>query len=122
MSDTKVTAKLPSYVQWGGKTETSGPGKIEFNDNTGRIIWRVGSVDAAAGYTRPAPTASFSVSFKPSGSQQEEVPRLVRGVRLEATDSFTGLQLTDRLESPLTTSLIAEPDVGYGDDVGVVRD
>lgn len=102
-----VSATLPSYVEWLGRT--SGTGAFEYNPVTRVVEWRPG--DMAGGQ---AVAGSFSVAFLPSTSQVGTTPTLVGEQRLRADDRFTGS--TVRADSAALTTR-----VGGDRDTGVVQ-
>lgn len=111
ISDTEITAALPSYVSW--LDQTSGAGKITFNETSRTITWNAGDIDA-----NQSKIASFQVSLLPSISQIGTTPTLVGEQRLRATDRFTD-EVVRTNSNPLTTSLAAE--AGYDKRIGEVR-
>lgn len=91
--DAVVSAKLPPYLHWLGKTN---PGSgITYNEATGEIRWLAGDLPAGTGFNTSAKTASFQVSFTPSISQIGSTPALIYEARFTGVDTFTDTKLSD---------------------------
>lgn len=112
IGDTEITASLPGYVEW--LDETSGSGKITFNEVSRTVTWNVGSVDA-----NQSKIASFQVSLLPSKSQIGTTPTLLGEQRLRATDRFTGSVV--RTQTPALTTRMSE-EAGYPKNIGEVQE
>ncbi len=110
ISDTVVTAVLPSYVTW--KDQTSGAGTVNYNPTDRSITWTVGSVEGNA-----AAFAAFQIALTPSKSQVGTAPVLVKEQRLKANDLFTGTVVRDVM-SAVTSEMSLE--TGYERDNGRV--
>ncbi|MFT5849777.1 MAG: hypothetical protein ACI9H6_000596 [Patiriisocius sp.] len=110
LSDTVVTAVLPSYVTW--KDQTSGAGAISYNPSDRSIAWTVGAVEGNA-----AVFAAFQVTLLPSKIQVGTAPVLVKEQRLKANDLFTGTVVRDVM-SAVTSEMSIE--TGYEKENGRV--
>ena len=116
LSDTKVSAALPSYVEWVGLVSPSTE-SVSFNNVGGEVVWQVGTVSAGSGHNRPAREVAFQVRLVPSISQVGMSPVLIGAPTLTAHDVFTGT--TRRAVSrELTTAVSSDP--GYRSDDGKV--
>jgi hypothetical protein len=100
ISDTSITAVLPSYVTW--KEQSSGAGSMSYDAARRLVTWEAGSVDANA-----AAFGSFQIAFVPSKSQIGDRPILVGEQRLKATDRFTGTVVRD-VNLPIKTEMSTE--------------
>ncbi len=100
VSDSSVTATLPSYVTW--LNQTTGDGIVNFNPVSREVTWQIGDIRANA-----AATAAFQVSLTPSLSQVGSAPALMSGPQFRGTDKFTGDVLRSSAR-PVTTELSTE--------------
>lgn len=107
VSGVSVKTTLPIYVKWLGAISPEGE-DISYNENTSEVVWNAGRIPI--GGTRDG---SFQVSFLPSLSQLNQVPRLTGDISLVATDDFTKTEVRDR-KSPITTHLSSDPQFGQG--------
>lgn len=110
VGDARVTAPLPSYVEWLGNT--SGAGTFSFNETARILTWDAGSIDA-----NQSKIASFQISFLPSISQIDTTPTLIGDQQFRATDRFTGAVVRARMGAR-TTRLSEE--AGYPVNIGEV--
>ena len=83
LTDTVVTATLPTYVRWLDSYE--GPGSVTYNPSNQEITWNVGSVSADI-----TEQLTFNVVFRPSRTQARSSPILLNRQFIRATDRFTG--------------------------------
>lgn len=111
LSNTTVTATLPSYVTWA--SQTSGDGQFTYNQTNRQLAWQVG--DLPVGQTA---TASFRIVLTPSVSQIGSTPSLTGDLSLSATDTFANTSVSASHQA-LTTKLPLES--GYGEESGQVR-
>lgn len=106
ISEGKVTAVLPFYVQWVPQASSSIE-KISFDTQTRVVTWNVGELAAGAGYTGATRTGSFQVTIAPSTSQVGTVPILASDIAFIGVDRFTGNMI--QMRSPgLTTQVVDE--------------
>jgi uncharacterized repeat protein (TIGR01451 family) len=98
-----VSATLPSYVTYTGKT--GGMDSFSYDDTSGTISWNVGDLAQGA-----SATGSFQVSLTPSTSQISSVPALTSVANFSGYDRFAGVQVTASA-NPATTQTSGDP--GY---------
>ena len=110
LTNTVVTASLPTYVNW--NNDYSGPGTVDFNPTNKQITWNAGDVNAGG-----RKELSFSVNILPSVSQVGITPILVNDQSLKATDRYTGATLESQSQF-ISTELSNE--AGYADGNGQV--
>jgi hypothetical protein len=110
LTNTLVTAGLPTYVDWVGTISPKGEPLI-YDDTTHSLRWTVGQVPSGAGVAGAAKTVSFQVRLNPSTSQVGIAPKLVLDTAVSAQDSFTG-QTLSLSRTGATTALTAEGDSG----------
>jgi hypothetical protein len=104
-----VTATLPSYVSYTGKT--SGAGSFSYDEKSHTVSWNVGDLAQGAkaqGY--------FQISITPSSSQKGSAPALTSAPAFSGYDRFAGVQVSVQGE-PATTQ--ARDPGSSGDDAAV---
>lgn len=72
-----------------GSLTPSETSKVTFDPSTGKLTWNVGSLPAHSGAFSPAKILEFQVRLNPSAGQAGQSPVLVKGITLDATDTFT---------------------------------
>ncbi|MFA6338502.1 MAG: hypothetical protein WCW87_00350 [Candidatus Paceibacterota bacterium] len=115
VSNAKVVATLPVYVNWTSKSYPSDE-KISFDPANRQITWNVGEVKAGTGFSLPPRTVSFQVSFTASASQVGTAPSLISGIVLSGTDRFTGVDLSTKTQV-LSTRINSDPQFSPQDDI-----
>ena len=111
VSDVIVNAFMPSYTRWLGVISPE-DANVFYNEKTGEIIWRAGTVESGLGILAPTRELAFQISFLPSEAQVGSVPVLVSEVLVTGKDAFTGVFLRDT-KSAITTYLDTEPNFPY---------
>ncbi len=103
----QVTADLPEALAWvDQKSLTSGT--IDFSPVSRRIVWSPGDIAKGGGNYR----ASFAISLVPRSGDLGKVPELLKDIRFNAVDSFTGATLTQNL--PIITANIESDRLSSG--------
>lgn len=102
VSDTIVKTTLPIYVKWLKNIFPEGE-NIIFNENTNEVIWNAGHI-ASGG----AKEASFQISFLPSLSQLNQIPKLTGDFFLTGVDDFTKSEVHDQ-KPAVTTYISSDP-------------
>jgi len=113
ISGASARSVLPIYIKWIGKVGSSNE-KVTYNEVTREVIWNIGAVSSNTGFSSNR-EASFAISLKPSISQVQAVPQLMKDVFLSGTDSFTNTIIKNSYR-PITTSIINDPNFKSGDD------
>ncbi|HCR52183.1 TPA: hypothetical protein DIV48_00865 [Candidatus Kaiserbacteria bacterium] len=98
-----VSATLPSYVSYTGRT--SGVGTFSYDDASRTVSWSIG--DLAQGATGQG---AFQVSLTPSDSQKGSAPQLTGVASFKGYDRFAGVQISATAD-PVTTD--TPQDSGY---------
>ncbi|HUY05298.1 MAG TPA: hypothetical protein VMV62_01100 [Candidatus Paceibacterota bacterium] len=98
-----VTATLPSYVSYTGKT--AGAGTFSYDSSSNTLTWSTG--DLAEGGDAQG---IFQVSFTPSTSQRGTVVSLTSAPAFTGYDRFAGVQVSATAD-PATTATTQDP--GY---------
>lgn len=97
---------LPIYIKWIGATAGTNE-NITYNETTREVIWNIGSVRPNTGFDTNR-EVSFILSLKPSLSQVDSVPQLMKNIALTGMDSFTGTAVKSS-RGPITTQLTNDP-------------
>lgn len=104
ITNTSVSATLPSYVTYTNKLSPAGA-SVTYDSGSRTVTWKPG--DLASGQTA---TAAFQVSITPSSSQAESAPTLTSGVSFTGFDRYAQVPLTASAGA-VTTETTADP--GY---------
>ncbi len=83
---------------------------VSFDQSTGKLTWKVGSLPAHTGDFSPLRKISINVRLNPSSSQAGQQPEILKSVTYTTTDNFTEQALTLTGNSLNTGSL---QDGGY---------
>jgi len=116
LSKTYVIAKLPPYVEWKNNISPSTE-QVVYNPETRQVLWSIGRLEAGIGQNTSPREVSFQIEMTPSISQVETVPVLVESPTANATDDFTGIDITS-IRNSITTLIIN--DALYQSGFGVV--
>ena len=114
IENARVTARLPSYITWTGEVKPQSA-EVTYNEDTGEVVWNVGTVKARTGYGSSPREVAFQISLKPSANQIGTSPVLINDASLTATDSLTGATVADN-SSELTTDIRFDSGYKYGQD------
>lgn len=114
LTDTKITASLPPYVNKETLVAPEGS-DLQFDEKNATITWNAGDVPAGTGIIMPAKEVSFQISFTPNLTQTGESPVLINEARVSARDAFMGEDISVEIPA-LTTSLIDDPKSKGNDD------
>lgn len=106
-----VTAALPSYVTYTGKT--SGAGSFAYDPNARAVTWTVGDMAQGA-----SAQGAFQVSITPSSSQTGTAPTLVGGASFSGYDRFAGVTVS-ATGNAVTTDTVG--DTGYSPNNATVE-
>lgn len=114
VDDVNVTATLPSYVRWVGKTNPSTE-DISFNPLGGKIVWNIGSIKPKADVSNSGQKeVAFQVALLPSLSQVGDSPILVNQQTISGFDRFVNTTLSS-VKRELTTRLVTDPNFNFSD-------
>lgn len=106
-----MSATLPSYVTYIGKT--TGSGTVSYDSASRRVTWSVGDVPQGSSLQ-----TAFQVSLTPSSSQRGATPSLTSTAAFSGHDRFAGVDVTQTVP-PVTTETPSDP--GYTAGSGVVQ-
>lgn len=111
LKNAEVTATLPPNVKWEGVFVPT-DAQISYNESSGEIRWKIGTIRSGRGVLEPALTAAFRVAVIPSEVDLGNVITLVNHSTLSAEDGFTGSAIEKTL--PAFTTYIPDDPV-YGE-------
>ncbi|MEI8062067.1 MAG: hypothetical protein WCG97_02105 [bacterium] len=89
VKDAMYKTTLPNYVEWTGKVSPS-TAQVSYDPLTRTVSWNIGDVTSGTGYSSPAKSMYYQVSFKPSVSQVSTAPTVIKEQSVSGTDAFTG--------------------------------
>lgn len=115
LSGAEVRSSLPAHVKWIGNVSPSGE-NVSFNQGTGEIVWRIGSVNSYTALNKSRPQVAFQIAFTPSVAQIGQTPVLVNQSVITAHDDFTEQNLSNG-NSPMTTRFSTDPLFRDGDEI-----
>jgi len=115
LSNARVSAVLPTYVEWLSSVSPDRE-RVDYNEDTGQVIWTIGNISAGAGIVSPAKEVSFRISFLPSVSQIGISPDLIGAATLTAKDNFTLVEVSNNFQG-LNTRLTSDPNFDPNDDI-----
>jgi hypothetical protein len=100
LQNTRVTAKLPSYVVWKNQVSPNSE-TVTFNSVTREITWNIGNLVAGNSNQR---TANVQIGFIPTSAHLGAHQTLVTDIEFIGTDMFTGSEIVRRINQ-VTSSL-----------------
>jgi hypothetical protein len=101
INQAEARSMLPIYVNWVGVSQGVND-NVTYNEVTREVIWKIGQVPPNTGINTNR-EVSFVISLKPSLTQVNSVPQLMKEIYLSGTDSFTNT-LIKSTRSAITTS------------------
>lgn len=107
LSGTKVSAKLPTYVEWLGAVKPSTE-TVSFDQGSRTVSWDVGALPAGVGYGSAGREVAFQIALTPSVTQQNSEPNIVGEAAARALDDFTNVPL-ESIKRELTTNIASDP-------------
>jgi hypothetical protein len=118
VSGAEVTASIPLSVRWTGEVFPTGA-PVSYNPTSHKVTWKLGDVKEGRGYVDEPAEVSFQVGLLPGLSQRAKSPQLLSESVLNATDDFTGsnLSVTSRDISTIIDSM--DPKAGQEDTIVV---
>ena len=103
LSDVKISAVLPDYVNWTGKTNFP-KGDIGYNSANQEVVWSLNRLPINLKEAQ----GDFEIAFAPISDFAGKIIILLPNIKLEATDSATGGKISKVIGS-LTTDLTDDP-------------
>jgi hypothetical protein len=112
-----VTAFVPlgagGYVD-GSVTPSLEAGRTTYDPATGKLTWRLGSVPAHAGSFTAARQMAFKVRVVPSAADVGRSVPLLKNLKYQASDLFTGENISGDADDVTTASLTGDNNQGSG--------
>ncbi len=114
MTNVKVRAALPLYVDWTDKTSPTNQ-NVTYNPSNREVVWDAGTIDPYVGLSSSPKQVYFQVRLNTSGSQSGTIPKILLDSVITGKDSFTG-QDVSRSTGPVTTRLNLDSNYNSGND------
>ena len=89
ISDVKVSAFLPTWINWKGVIVPEGE-KISFNERTHEIIWEIGDLENGRGILNSPKEVKFQISLTPEINQVNQLVVLIYEAKATGRDNFSG--------------------------------
>ncbi len=112
ISKAYVKASLPAWVEYVGTVAPKSE-DVSYNGTSKEIVWNVGNLPKGVGVTGADKQVSFQIKFKPSLSQVDTSPILIKEAVLTGHDDFANVNVTVTRPS-LTTRLVNDPSFPLG--------
>lgn len=106
-----VKATLPPHIVF-KEIFTPSSANVVYDKETGILEWRVGTLEAGIGFTKPALSLSFQVGITPSLAHVGLSPQIISQAEVSGTDSFTEKILTV-FQNEISTDLKDDPKLDF---------
>jgi len=90
LDQVKIEASLPPHVQWKNKISPTNA-DLEYDSQTGRLVWQVGDLPAATGILLPVKQVAFQVAITPGLAHLGSFVELIGQSKATGQDIFTEL-------------------------------
>ncbi len=107
ISNARVRATLPPYVEWYGSVSPSKE-NVTYNKNTKEIVWTPGEIPAGTGIGTPPKEVAFQVVLLPSLTQLGSSLTLLYDQAFGAVDAFTNSEI-NIIAKDVATDLPTDP-------------
>jgi hypothetical protein len=107
ISNSKVIAILPSYIEWKGAINPANA-PITFDPNTRQITWNLGTLPRGAGTLTLQKEVAFQIGFVPSISQLGNKVTMVNPASFSGEDDFAKITVEAQTDS-LTSFITGDP-------------
>ncbi|MFH1460910.1 MAG: isopeptide-forming domain-containing fimbrial protein [Patescibacteria group bacterium] len=107
LSNVKVQASLPPHAKWMNKVSPVSA-DLNYNSQTGQLIWQIGNLSAATGVLLPVKEVAFQVAITPSLAHLGSAMELIGQSQITGQDDFVGLELS-KTDSLIDTRLPDDP-------------
>ena len=94
LSNVKVEAFLPPHVQWKNKISPADT-ELEYNLQTGQLLWQIGDLPAATGVLLPVKQVAFQVAIIPSLAHLNSTMELIGQSKITGYDNFVSSELSN---------------------------
>ncbi len=98
----ELSAQLPNYVSWTGKTSVSHGRDVSYNESSHKISW---SLPSLSSYEKAGVYVELSIT--PEETQRGTTPLILQNISISGRDSYIGKELNKRINN-LDISLISD--------------
>ncbi len=106
ISQAKVTATLAPGITWENQTKSTSTQPVPiFNPKTNSIIWDLSTLPGGTGLSFPKYETNFRISITPSVNQVNQNPFLLKNIKFEGTDAFTGEKISRTIRDTNTYNI-----------------
>src|SRR3989344_3381562 len=106
-----VISSLPPYINFKNIILPANS-NLTYNENSGELEWRAGSVQAGTGFLRPSMQVSFQIGLVATEDQIDSAPILIEESKVSGKDGFTGVELSGTAPR-ITTDLPDDPRITF---------
>jgi len=107
ISNAKISASLPPYVEWNGLSSPSSE-SVVYDPVNRTVTWNAGTIRAGTGFGASPREVAFQVTFLPSLGQVGTDPLLIGDIKATGNDTFTNTQL-ELNRSSVNTRISSDP-------------
>ncbi len=113
LEDVEVVTTVPEDA--GVVDKEFDEGEMEFDSNSGELVWSLEEVERGAGASLPSPEASFQLEIIPTTSADEDT-LLLRETKITGTDTWTEEELTVELDSIIQEDMLEILEIDIDDN------
>jgi len=117
LDQVKIEASLPPHVQWKNKISPTNA-DLEYDSQTGRLVWQVGDLPAATGILLPVKQVAFQVAITPGLAHLGSFVELVGQSKATGQDTFVDISL-ESINQVIDTELPNDPTTSRRDGIVV---
>jgi len=117
LSQVKIEASLPPHVQWQNRISPTNA-DLEYDSQTGRLVWQVGDLPAATGILLPVKQVAFQVAITPGLAHLGSFVELVGQSKATGQDTFVDMNL-ESISQVIDTELPDDPTTSRRDGIVV---
>jgi len=117
LDQVKIEASLPPHVQWKNKISPTNA-DLEYDSQTGRLVWQVGDLPAATGILLPVKQVAFQVAITPGLAHLGSFVELVGQSKATGQDTFVDISL-ESINQIIDTELPNDPTTSRRDGIVV---
>lgn len=115
LTGVKAEAFLPPHVEWLNNINPA-MSDLDYNPQTGQLVWQVGSLPAGTGIILPAKWVAFQVAITPGLMHVGGLMELIGQSTATGYDDFVGLDLRGT-DTAIDTNLPDDQSIGYNGGV-----
>lgn len=110
LKDLKVVMKLPDYVSFDNKTQSS-VGNVNYSSDTREVTWFIGRLPV----TNYQSNAEFNIAVTPTAGDKNKIMVLIPGSKAEAVDTASNAAL--EFTSKAKTTKLEDDEIGGSDGI-----